>query len=241
MRVKQRFPWVAVSAVAATLVVGIVAWLQIPSPGRPQSGAPLPALGFTRLDPSHAADVLAEQLAAYDPTPLFLPSEMNSSQALHLSETQRHAEGPFAALKVPLIFTAEKAGLDFPPLVAVPAGPVQGLNLANQQQASLVLGRMESAGKSLAGRGGYLEACEMGSGRVVWTLALPETADGPQGDWQPMELLGAVSRFGQIGSLVVTVSSGSDEVDEYFCSHLAQKIRIAERLPPGFYAFRVGP
>ena len=238
---KQRFPWVSVSAVVAVVVVGVVVWLQIPqSPINPQQRASLPLLGFTKLDPSRTPEILAEQLAAYDPTPLFLPTAMNCSQTAFLIDEQRNTEGPFAPLKTFFIFPEGDVGLNFPPIVAVPTSSVQGLDMADQRETPLFLGRMNSVGKKLPSRVGYMEALEAGSGRVVLSLPL-DAADGPQGDWQPMELLGAVSRFGQAGSLVVTVSSGSDDVDDYFCSQLTQVIRIGARLPPGFYVFRIGP
>ena len=241
MAAKQRFPWVSVSAVAAVLVVGVVVWLQIPrAPMSSQQGVSLPTLGFTKLDPSRTPEILAEQLAAYDPTPLFLPTAMNSSPPASLTDAQRNAEGPFAPLKASFIFAKGDASLNFPPDIAVPTSFVQGLDLADKRGTPLFLGRMDSVGKKLPHRVGYLEVVEAGSGRVVLSLSL-DTAAGPQGDWQPMELLGAVSRFGQVGSLVVTVSSGSDDVDDYFGSQLTQVVRIGARLPPGFYVFRIGP
>ena len=241
MAAKQRFPWVSVSAVVAVMVVGVVVWLQIPQfPINSQQRASLPSLGFTKLDPSRTAEVLAEQLAAYDPTPLFLPTAMNSSQTAFLTDEQRNAEGPFAPLKTFFIFPEGDAGLNFPPTIAVPTSSVQGLDMADKRELPLFLGRMDSVGKKLSARVGYLEALEAGSGRVVLSLPL-DGADGPPGDWQPMELLGAVSRFGQVGSLVVTVSSGSDDVDDYFGSLLSQIVRVGARLSPGFYAFRIGP
>ena len=86
-----------------------------------------------------------------------------------------------------------------------------------------------------------MEAVEVGDNRVVLTLPLPETGDTPKGDWQPLELLGVVSRFGQVGGLMVTTSSGSDAVDDYFSTRLTRIVRVGERLPSGFYTFRIGP
>ncbi len=241
-RPKQRFPWISVSAVAAVLVVGVMAWLQIPvAPPSSKTGVPMPILGITPFNPKAAADVQAEQLAAYDPTPLFLPTAMNSGQKTSVADERRVVGGPFATLEPQLVFNKDKADLVFPALTSVPAGPVQGLTLADRREVPLVMGRTDGVGEKLSNRAGYLEAVRADGGRVVLALALSETANRPQGDWQPMELLGAVSRFGLVGGLVVTVSSGSDAVDDYFSAQLTRTVRVGERLSPGFYTFKIGP
>jgi hypothetical protein len=242
MKVKQRFPWIQVSAAASVLVVGVVAWLQIPvSTPAPKAATPMPVLGFMRLDPAAHAEVMAEQLAAYDPTPLFLPTAMSSGQKTLFSEEKTNVDGPFATLPPRLVFSKEKANLEFEPIVDVPSGPVEGLALTDLPASTLAMGRTDGVGEALASRVGYLEATRAGDGQVVLSLSLPETANRPQGDWQPMELQGAVSRFGLVGGLVVTVSSGSDAVDDYFGAQLTKVLRVGERLSSGFYTFRIGP
>ncbi|HTJ79042.1 MAG TPA: hypothetical protein VL357_08610 [Rariglobus sp.] len=242
MKVKQRFPWIPVSAAAAVLVVGVVAWLQIPAViPAVKTGAPMPILGFTRPDSDSKSDVLAEQLAAYDPTPLFLPTPMNSGQKMVSFGDQANASGPFSDLAPRLVFSPDKDNITFPPIVAVPAGPVQGLTLSNRREVPLAMGRTDDVGKQLPPRAGYLEAVRSVDNRVVLTLSLPETVNRPEADWQPMELLGAVSSFGLVGDLAVTVSSGSDVVDDYFSAQLTRTVRVGDRLPPGFYTFRIGP
>jgi len=155
MRARQRFPWIPVSAGAAVLVVGVAAWLQIPpAVPTPRAGEPMPALDFTRFDARAGEGALAERLAAYDPTPLFLPTPMNSGQKVLASEERRDTNGPFADLPPGLVFNESKADLDFPPIVAVPADPVEGLALADRREVPLVLGRTDGAGgNSRSGRG----------------------------------------------------------------------------------------
>lgn len=242
MKVKQRFPWVQVSAAASVLVVGVVAWLQIPiSTPAPEADKSTLLLGFVRLDHAARSEVIAEQLAAYDPTPLFMPTAMGSVQKTMFSEEKTNADGPFAALPPRFIFNKEKASLVFKPVVDAPSGPMQGLSLTDSRAFPLAIGRSDGVGEALANRAGYLEAAKSGDGQVVFSLSLPETAKRPQGDWQPMELIGAVSGFGLVGGLQVTVSSGSDAVDDYFSDQLTQAVKIGDRLPSGFYTFRIGP
>ena len=242
MKAKQRFPWVVVAAVAAVVVVGVTAWLQIPVVmPMAKTGMPVPMLGFTRLDPAAAADVITEQLAAYDPTPLFLPTAMNSHGKKLSTEERANAGGPFTDLDPQLVFNKDRANLEFSPIIDVPTSPVRGLALTDCRERPLAMGRTDEVGAALPGRSGFLEAVRVRDNRVVLTLTLPETDKQPEVDWQPMQLLGSVSRFGLVGGLVVTISSGSDAMDDYFNAQLTRVLRVGERLPPGFYTFRVGP
>ncbi|MFA6962918.1 MAG: hypothetical protein WC205_19350 [Opitutaceae bacterium] len=240
MATKQRFPWVAVSAVVAFVMVVAVAWLQLPSdyPSAPTMGARLPVMVLTQLKPELSAELLAERLAAYDPTPLFIPTSMNSNEPPIPNDVRPGARGPFTEFAPEL---TKKGPLAFPSPVVVPAGPVEGLRLTERADAPLAMARADRAGGALPGRLGQVEAALADSGRVVLTLNLP-MADGlPVVDWQPLELMGAVTRAGLLGELVITASSGSDEIDDYFRSQLRRNVRIGARLSAGFYVFRVGP
>lgn len=239
MAAKQRFPWVAVSAVVAVVVVATVAWLQLPADyGHPSATASRPAFVLTQNGPGMSAELLAEQLAAYDPAPLFIPSAMSSTGAALADKGRPGSTGPFAEFPPALTKTG---ALEFPVPVPVPRGPVQALRLTERPESPLAIARAETAGKGLVPRGAQVEAVLASTGRVVVSLNLPVSDALPQTDWQPLELLGAVTRSGLLGELVITASSGSVEIDDYFRSHLRKNLRIGDRLPAGFYAFRVGP
>ena len=241
MAAKQRFPWVAVSAAVSTVVVVSVAWLQLPEDHQvPPKGPSLPVLGLTKIGAASPEELLAERVAAYDPTPMFIPSAMTSSEPRPTADSLPGAAGPFA----PLPSELTKSGpLKFPPLVRVPVAPVDGLRLTSRSGVPLVMARadVEAVGQGLAVRLAQVEVLAAGGDRVAVKLDLPAVADLPAGDWQPLELMGAVTREGLVGELVVTTSSGVEEIDAYFRFHLRKKVRIGVRLPEGFYTFRVGP
>lgn len=239
MASKERFPWVRVSAVVALAVVVTVAGLRLPDFERvPESKTVLPRVGLTQIGPDASAELLAEQLAAYDPTPMFLPSPMTGSDPGIKEEAQAGTGGPFAPLAPDLTKTGP---LRFAAPVPVPAGPVEGLRLTERTEAALALGRMELVGEGLSIRAGQVEAIAVDTGRIVFTLSMPAAPDMPRSDWQPLELMGAITRAGLVGELVVISSSGSEEIDGFFRFHLAKNMRIDARLRPGVYAFRVGP
>lgn len=239
MAAKQRFPWIAVSALVAIVVVSTVAWLQVPADySQSDPSVVLPTLGLTQMSPERSKELLVEQLAAYDPTPLFLPSPMNNNEPAIPDDARPRASGPFAVL-VPAL---TKSGLlKFPPPVSIPKTPIDGLRFTERPIAPLALGRDDQVGERLSGRLGRLEALTAASGSVVLTLDLPASTGFPGGDWQPMEFMGAVTPSGLLGELVVTSSSGSGEIDDYFRFLLRKNMRIGQRLSEGFYAFRVGP
>jgi hypothetical protein len=81
----------------------------------------------------------------------------------------------------------------------------------------------------------------MNDGGTALVVELSSPLALPAEDWQPFELMGVVSRSGQVGELVVTSSSGSEEIDDFFRFHLKKNMRIDDRLRPGFYVLRIGP
>jgi hypothetical protein len=240
MPANQRFPWVAVSAIVSAGVLTAVTWLQPPgSRKREEALATFPPLGLTQLTPASPTGLLVEQLAAYDPAPLFMPSPMNSSEPPLLGAAGLNANSPFDALVPELTKTG---AMKFPSPVTVPANPVDGLRLTERADAPLALARTDPKLKPLGTRVGQIEVVNAASGRVVSVMDLPPAStELPEGEWQPLEMMGAVTRAGLIGDLVITTSSGSVEIDEYFRSHLKRNVRIGDRLSQGFYAFRIGP
>ena len=239
MVVKQRFPWVGAGAVAAFLVVMVSAGLELPADSTaPSARVSLPVLVLTRAGEGASQELLAERLAAYDPAPLFIPSPMGSNDAVLPEAVRSGAGGPFAALPPELTKTGP---IKFPSPVVVPRTAVEGLRLTERTDSPLALQRVDTVGAALAGRMARVDVVTADDGRVALTLSLPVGAGLSQNDWQPLELMGAVTRSGLTGDLVVTSSSGSDEIDEFFRSHLRKNVRIGERLPAGFYTFRVGP
>lgn len=243
MPTSARFPWVTTSAMVSCVVVAAVAGLRVPEErSRSSKEASMPLLQLTRVDEvrPQAQELLVERLAAYDPTPLFLPSGMSSSTPTLPDEAGNALVSPFKPIGPKLTKTSPTA---FPLPVAIPQSAVAGLRLTERAGAPLALGRAAEVGDllSLGARLARVEVVDPGSGRTVLTLELPASASMPTQDWQPLELLGAISRAGTVGELVVGASSGLADVDEFFRVQLKERARVGAHLPEGFYVFRIGP
>lgn len=197
----------------------------------------MPALRLTQGAALSRAS-LAEQLAAYDPTPLFLPSAMSSSASPLEERLGRDLVSPFNPIAPQLTKTRPLA---FSSSEEIPQNPVAGLILTERVGDPLAIGRTDEVGSPLAARIGRLEAVESGSGRTVLAMDLSSPVALLEEDWQPLELLGAISRSGMEGDLVVSASSGVAAVDDFFCVHLKVNTRVGAHLPEGFYVFRIGP
>ena len=238
MLVQRRFPWVAVSAVVASLLIWAVAML--PSVGEAPSvvkEAKLPRLGIARISQGEVTELLTEKIMAYDPAPLFIPSGMNSSGAELPVVIRPGLEGPFDEL--PARFT-RSVPLSFPSNLKTPRNPIEGLRRRGSYDSLLALARTEEVELKRDGFVGRIEVFKVDGGELVRAVDWSNDTVTKLEDWNPLELMGAVTQEGFVGELVVTTSSGSSEIDDNFRSLLKKNMLFEARLPVGFYTFRVG-
>jgi hypothetical protein len=174
-----------------------------------------------------------------DPTPLFLPTEFNSSRRDY---TPREPGGAFAGFPPILTFDPAELVLDLPAPVAVPASPAEALRGEPPGAAFIGFDRADPVMEPLSARAAYVEITEAGTGRTVLDKPLvdarPPATSVP---WQPMEFMAAVDVSGLVGPVVPTTRSGVPDVDAYFGRYLAETLRVGQRFAPGFYRISVGP
>lgn len=226
-----------VAAAVSGVVVFAVSGLRIPVPDGATARGPRVAFVFETKGKGGSEELLAEKLAAYDPRPLFVPGWMSSSGTVAENQTRRSDSGPFEGIPPEL---TKITPTRFPGSIRVPSDAAAGLALAGRSDTGLSMGRGGEAGMPLRKRRARVEAVDSG-GREAFAMDLPADGDFPAGDWQPVEMAGAVGREGQLGELVIVAGSGVEKIDEYFRSQLRGNVRIGGRLPAGFYTFRVGP
>ena len=238
MPVQTRFPWVAVSAVVTLLLIGAVAMLpgvdEAPSVVRSNK---LPKLGLSRISRGDANELLTEQILAYDQAPLFIPSALNSNEPGLPLGIRPGAGGPFA--EIPAQFN-RSTPLSFPAKIKTPQTPVEGLSRTGGHDGLLALGRADAVEVNAERGVVRIEILKVGEADFKRSVELSTSAVAGVEDWQPLELMGALTREGYVGELVVTTSSGSSEIDDNFRSLLSQNVLLVSRLSIGFYTFRVG-
>jgi hypothetical protein len=183
--------------------------------------------------------VVITETMLQDPTPLFLPTEFNSSR---IDYVPREPSGAFAGFAPKMTFSDVELELHLPPAMVVPATPADALAGDPPGAPFIGFGRPDPVVEPIAPRSAYVEIIEAGSGRSVFGTpvadAHPPVSSVP---WQPMEFIAAVDSSGLVGPVVPTTRSGVGEVDAYFGLYLAETLRVGQRLAPGFYRIIVGP
>ncbi len=229
-RFGNRWVWALLAGVVALL--GLMFFARLPGPAMNTPRPPAPSVGL--VDSGAIVGTLLR-----DPTPLFLPTEFNSSRRDY---TPREPGGAFAGYPPILTFDPTELALNLPPPVAVPASPAEALKSEPPGAPFLGFDRADPVVEPLGQRGAYVEITDAGTGRPVFGQALLDAhPPGASVPWQPMEFMAAIDASGLVGPVVPTVRSGIVEVDAYFGRYLAETLRVGQRFAPGFYRISVGP
>jgi hypothetical protein len=206
--------------------------VKVPEPHLQEVGKPAPSVGL--LDP-----IVVKATMLSDPTPLFLPTQFNSSRRNYVA---REPGGAFSGFPPKLTFEESELSLDLPTSSSIPDSPAQALAGDPPGAPFLGFGRRDPVLQLLPPRTAYVEIRASGTGRRVFAAAVGDAHPPARSlPWQPMEFMAAVDAAGLVGPLVPTTRSGIDEVDAYFGRYLADTLRVGERLAPGFYRIVVGP
>jgi len=234
---------IAVAVVLVVLVVLAIARVRLPKPlAATTPVSKLASVAIARADNEGASAALLQQVALYDPMPLFLPTEKNSSDPALPAQLRREPGNVFKTISPQLTFREYEMNIELPAPVAVPKDPLGALSTGETTNPFFTFGRINYPYSPLAKRLAFVEVLQAKSGRTV--LATPLNA-GPENilpavEWQPLEMMVAVEATGLIGAPMVTSGSGIEEVDDYFRAFVAKQFRLGARLPPGFYMLRIG-
>lgn len=230
----------AVSVGAAALVMAAVVLL-FRGPARPP-GVPVHPIpvgrGSIRLGASRS-----DELAMRDLVPLYLPTVHNAAPGeLRPLEPGRSF---FERDAERLTFAPGAPGLSVRATYPVPATPLDALR-DTPGPLALGMGREDVRIPVAPATGGHVDVYGGDARQAVLSLALPSdarpgTAGRDATGWRPLEFTAAVDHAGFVGPLLLTSSSGVEEVDTYFRNYLARSLRLGDRLGPGFYRIVVGP
>jgi hypothetical protein len=230
-----RRDWTVALASSAALMLLAMALFRAPRPPPP---APAAAKLTIRVGQGGSSDALLNQEALFhDPTPLFLPTEWNSTP-------QSPRQEPDIAFRSYPPELTRDLQLNRPPPIPVPGSPGEAL-VANPPGNPLVgIGRTDSAVPVLPVRGAFVEIVAAGSGTPVYSRALADARPPTAAVWQPLEFMVEVDAAGLVGQPALTKGSEVEQVDAYFGGsdgYLTQNLRVGELLGPGFYRISVGP
>ena len=206
-------------------------------PSRAKEKALIPAaIAFI---PSTSADGIADLL---DPTPLFLPTKWNAQAIARPRDGFREPGTAFQDYLPQFAFAEDAARLSFPPIVNVPEKTAELLEIGKATTRFWGLGQKETGFPVFPGRDAFVEIAPVGGGNPLVREALHDAKPPAAPDWKPLEFLAVVEPAGLIAEpSLVGVGSGFEPVDAFFQNYLAKRLRVGERLPPGFYRITVGP
>lgn len=214
------------------MLVWVALIVQLPEPAqKPAREAPRSPVGL--VDP-----VVIEKTMLFDLTPLFLPTDFNSSRKVYVP---REPGSSFTGFAWRRLFADSGLQLHLPAAEAVPENPAEALTDDPPGAPFVGFGRRDPNVELLPPRGAYVEIADAGTGRRVFGQPVADAHPPSSAPWRPMEFIAAVDSAGLVGSVVPTVRSGVGDVDEYFGRYLADTLRVGQRLAPGFYLISVGP
>jgi len=183
----------------------------------------------------------------FDLEPLFLPTKHNAS-VLSLPRKERREPGSMSFTYPPKFAISESGGgvaIDSP--IAVPAKPIEVLNLGEPPNPWPEVGRELVDLISLDHRLGFVEVESAQNGQTLISEAVYGSPGDhpPTEDWAPVEFLVSVDAAGLVGQPLGTSltapATTSDEVEAFFRNFLTKQFQLGARLKPGFYTVRIGP
>jgi hypothetical protein len=223
--------WAAVSVVGVVALVWVAFHIRLPEPP-PTASAPV------RSSVGLVDQVAIQGTMLRDPTPLFLPTEFNSSRKDYVPV---EPGGAFAGFSASLTFDVSELTLHLPPATAMPKSPAEALVGDPPGAPFLAFARTDIEVQPLAPRGAYVEIINAATGRNVFGRPVLDAHPPSEKPWKPMEFMAAVDAAGLVGPLVLMVHSDVADVDAYFGLYLVQNLMVGQRLEPGFYRIWVGP
>lgn len=231
-RTSNRSVWAWASVAGVIVFVWLAFLVRVPAPVPP----PDPAAA---RNPVGLVDPISiEGTMLFDLTPLFLPTEFNSSRKDYVPSEPGSA---FTGFPARLTFAESGLELHLPPSGAVPENPAEALVGDPPGAPFIGFGRSDLKVELLPLRGAYVEIVDAGSGRKMFGQTVADAHPPSLVPWKPMEFMAAVDSMGLVGPVVPIVRSGVGDVDDYFGRYLAETLRVGQRLAPGFYRISVGP
>lgn len=232
--------WLISAVVAGTTLLALLALFRRPVEVRNASVAPeavSPAVTLAR----GADELLSDEAAMRDPTPLFLPTRFNATEEAFAAGARRELSSAFRGFEPKLKYGENDLTLTWPAVVQVPGRVADAFAKNDPARSFAGFGQTGAAIAPLSSRAAFVEVVSAGDGELIFARALNEARPPGERTWQPLQFLVAVDRSGVVGPPVLTQSSTVAAIDSYFQDCLLEVLHVGERLGPGFYRVGVGP
>jgi hypothetical protein len=233
--------WLFSTGGSVVVILLVVSLFRVPAgtPG-PAKGALANAVPRVELA-AHEDELLIEEMALRDPTPLFLPTVWNAAEDALAMNAPREPGESFQDYAPFYTFSVNELNINFSNTSKVPVRPLDALALDSASGSLFGFGQIDGKIEPLRPRRGFLEVVSADDGQLLMRQPLTEGVPVDQGNWQPLEFLVAVNAAGVVGPPVLSESSRVGEVDSFFKEYLLKVLHIGERLAPGFYRISIGP
>lgn len=206
-----------------------------------------PAIEKPRFGPILGVQIvpaMAETALLTDPTPLFLPTPLSSES--HRA-AGRDLEQKFAAEPPQFAFREGDLQLELKLPMATPANPAEALVQNPPGNPVLGIGRSDGQVPVLPARRAFVQAVNLGDGKVVLRSSLPD--DGGGAGWSPIDFMAKVGPAGLIGRLEPAAPRGAGAQFPALDSDrmarlekvLEQELFLHHEWSPGAYRITVGP
>ena len=249
---ESRRVWVMATVVAVLVVAGVVALFRPPGATPPRRGVMVKP---TVEIPPSGASALDERAVFKDPGPLFLPTRWN---CVPPKMEGNEPKGEFAGYEAKYAFSVNDLNLNLPPATQVPKSPAEAVVRNQPGNPFMGLGRADVQVSQVPARWAFVEVLASPGGRRVLAQPLSDPAAMKaasqllrDGSWRPMEFLAAVSPDGLVGRIAPVLRPDEGSGDPFLQlpgeslamleNYLAEKLRLGDRLPPGFYRILIGP
>jgi hypothetical protein len=210
------------------------------SKGRDPAGA---SVDLTRLDSLSADALLREESSLRDPTPLFLPTPFNSTQAVR-PESSLREPGDSYRVSAKLVFGAGAIPLSLPDPVQLPSKPADELGRTVGDRPFSGFGQKEMKSVSFPKRDAVIEVMAAGTGSLLLSIPVQGLSLQDNIDWKPCEFFVETDAAGMVGEPPLVSSSGADMIDQAFHDYLVRQWAMIDRkakLPAGAYRILLGP
>lgn len=186
-------------------------------------------------------ELLSDEAAMRDPTPLFLPTRFNATEEAFAAGKRRELSSAFRGFEPKLKYGESDLALEWPAVVEVPGRVADAFAKDDPARPFVGFGQTGAGVAPLSPRPAFVEVVSAGDGELILARALSDARPPGERTWQPLQFLVAVDPSGVVGPPVLTQSSTVAAIDSYFQNYLLDVLHVGERLGPGFYRVGIGP